>query len=207
MILTRRLTRFNKPHRVEREENLGARSTDRGSLQDDRLRINISRVAGAARNITLGTKARAHAEWKFSVCQTARERNIRREGSFPVPTGNSYFLFSSSSFSSFSLRRVKYVLLSILTPVYSIYTPLPSQSRFLKFTRHATKKNFRCMKRRRCPCSSPFFIPDPPKMYRLATKWINSGLPFGEVDIIGKYMITSNNWQSEIVSSNNFGHG
>lgn len=47
---------------LRRGENLGARDrpTDRESRRDDRLRINISRVAGAVRNITLGT--RAHAE-------------------------------------------------------------------------------------------------------------------------------------------------
>jgi len=51
--------KFNKPRRDAREENLGARSTDRGSLRDDRLRINIARVAGAARNITLDMRAHA----------------------------------------------------------------------------------------------------------------------------------------------------
>jgi len=155
--------KFNKPRRAAREENLGARSTDRGSPRDDRLRINISRVAGAARNITLDM--RAHAEWKFSACQTARERNIRREGSFPVPTGNSYFLFSP--ISSFSPRRVKRVLLSVLPRVrYS------GQRHSLKFMRHAGKKVPDVRNDDDASLFFPLFFGSFQKIYMIA-KWIN----------------------------------
>lgn len=90
MILTRRLTKFNKPHRAGREENLGAKSTGRGSLQDDRLRINISGVAGAARNITLDTKTRTRGMkiLRLSDCQ----RKKYPEGE-QFPSADREFLF------------------------------------------------------------------------------------------------------------------